>query len=56
MLNKTIITFKNKTDFRNRIASLWQAQRDDEIYEFVWPDKETEEEFDKLIRLFTDCD
>lgn len=46
------IRFKSKKDFRNRIAQLWQSQKEDEIYEFIFPDKETEEEFNKLNEAF----
>jgi hypothetical protein len=47
------ITFKNKSDFRNRIAGLWQDRKEDESYYFHFPDKETEEDFDDLLRAFT---
>lgn len=51
---KTIeVTFKNLSDFKNRIARLWQDQKEDEIYEFYFLDKETEEEFNKLMNCFS---
>ncbi len=49
----TKIIFKNKSDFRNRIAKLWQNQKDDEVYDFEFPDKETENEFEKLMAKFS---
>lgn len=52
---KTItITFKSKNDFRNRIARLWQDQKEGESYDFIFPDKETEDEFESLINCFAD--
>lgn len=50
---KIEIRFKSKKDFRNRITQLWQSQKENEIYEFIWPDKETEEEYNKLVSAFT---
>ncbi len=52
MKKEITITFKNKEDFRNRIATIWQNQKENEEYEFVFPDKETEDEFEKLISCF----
>lgn len=46
------ITFKNKSDFHNRIAKLWQDQKEDECYEFIFPDHETEIEYENLILSF----
>lgn len=57
MVKKIIkITFKNKSDFRNRIARLWQVQKEDEEYEFIFPDEETEIEFENLILSFVEDD
>jgi hypothetical protein len=43
MERRTIkITFSSQTDFRKRIAGLWQDQKKDEVYEFTFPDEETE--------------
>ena len=39
------INFKNKQDFRARIVDLFINQKDDETYEFGFPDRETEEDF-----------
>lgn len=50
------ITFTSINDFKNRIAKLWQDQKDDEIYNFVFPDKNTEEQFNKLMSSFDDHD
>lgn len=52
MKNVKIIEFKNRSDFRSRIAKLWQNQKEDEVYEFIFPDKETEEDFDSLFKCF----
>ena len=46
------ITFKSKKDFRNRIAQLWQEQKEDEEYQFIFPDEETEKDFQNLINCF----
>ncbi len=46
------IRFKNLKDFQNRIISLWQDQKDDEIYSFVFSDKETEDAFEDFIKRF----
>jgi len=46
------IKFKNKSDFQNRIAYLWQQQKPDETYEFEFPNKETEDCLDNLIKPF----
>lgn len=50
---KTIlIEFKSMEDFKNRIARLWQNQKDDEVYEFIFPDKGTELAWIMLFRRF----
>ncbi len=46
------IKFKNLSDFKRRIARLFQDQKEDEEYEFIFPDKETEDAFDKLFSSF----
>jgi len=46
------VTFKNVSDFRSRIARLWQEQKDNECYDFIFLDKETESEYEKLIKCF----
>ncbi len=46
------IVFQNKKDFRSRIAALWQNQKDDEEYEFIFPDHETEMDFTQLVKSF----
>lgn len=52
---KTIdITFKNLSDFRNRIAHLWQKQKDDEVYNLIFLTKDAEEEFEKLCKAFAE--
>ncbi len=52
-MKKTVnITFKSVADFRNRIASLWQNQKEDEIYEFIFLCDDAEKEFNKLISSF----
>lgn len=52
MKNIIEVTFKSKQDFRNRIARLWQDQKEDECYEFNFPDQETEKEFENLMSQF----
>lgn len=52
-MKKTIdVTFKNIQDFKNRIVALWCNQKDDEIYQFHFVDKETEECFNDLVKTF----
>ena len=46
------IHFKNKADFRERIAALWQDQNDDECYDFTFGDEETKEDFEALANCF----
>lgn len=48
------ISFKDIHDFRKRIARLWQNQKEYEIYNFIFSDKETEDEFNKLISVFAE--
>ena len=42
----------NKSDFRKRIVSLWQDQKENEIYDLTFEDRESENEFNKLIECF----
>ena len=42
----------NKSNFRKRIVSLWQDQKEDESYEFIFEDIETEKMFDDLYKRF----
>lgn len=53
MKREVKITFKNCTDFRNRIAKLWQEQPPDVCYEFIFPDEETKRDFDDLVSRFS---
>ena len=46
------VTFHSLEDFRNRIARLWQEQKEDEVYEFEFLDAETKLQFEKLIKTF----
>ncbi len=46
------IKFQTKSDFQKRIAKLWQDQKSYEMYEFEFPDKETEDYYYKLIKQF----
>lgn len=51
--DKTIlIEFKSMEDFKNRIAKLWQDQKDNEVYEFIFPDKETQMAWVMLAQNF----
>lgn len=49
---RRIITFKSVNDFKARIASLWQDQKDNETFEFIFPDKETEDCYIDLANRF----
>ncbi len=49
-----IIRFISIEDFRNRIASLWQNQKDDESYEFEFSNNEIEIEFNRLMKCFSE--
>lgn len=52
-MNKTIdVTFKNVEDFRRRITLLWQNQKENEIYNFIFLDDEAEKEFNNLVSCF----
>ncbi len=46
------IHFQSVEDFRNRIARLWQIQKDDEEYDFTFEDEKTENAFNDLIKKF----
>lgn len=46
------IHFKNKLDFRARIAALWQDQKDDECYDFTFGDEEAKQDFVALMNCF----
>lgn len=52
-MKKTIdVTFRSVDDFRDRIAALWQDQKDDEEYNFIFLCDIAEKEFDKLFSCF----
>lgn len=51
-LKEIHVFFKNPKDFRNRIAQLWQNQKEDEVYRFSFADEETEKEFNTLQDSF----
>lgn len=42
----------NKSNYRRRIVALWIDQKEDEIIDFVLEDRETQEEFKKLVKSF----
>lgn len=46
------IHFKSKDDFRGRIAHLWMDQKKDETYVFSFENKETEDDFNALMKAF----
>lgn len=55
MENKIIkIFFRNKDDLKSKIVKLWQDQKKNEIYEFHFADKESEDEMNNLILCFAD--
>lgn len=52
-MKKTIdITFKSVTDFRRRICKLWQDQKEDEIYNFIFLCDKAEKEWDNFSSIF----
>lgn len=52
---KTVtITFHSLSDFESRIAGLWQDQKNDEVYDFIFPDEKTEKAFYDLVMCFAD--
>ena len=55
-MKTTEINFKNFSDFRNRIAHLWQEQEKDEKYSFIFPNEEVENEFEELVKCFSSKD
>jgi hypothetical protein len=52
MMNEVIVRFKSVSDFKRRIAQLWQDQKENEIYTFIFPDQETEDAFNDLSTRF----
>lgn len=46
------VTFKSLKDFKERIAGLWQRQEENTVYDFIFPDDETEKEFENLMGCF----
>ena len=46
------IYFKSISDFKSRIARLWQEQKEDELYNFIFADEETENAFKELVSRF----
>lgn len=46
------VHFKSPSDFRRRIAGLWQKQKENEVYNFTFEDAETEKAFDDLSKCF----
>lgn len=52
-MKKTIdITFKSIEDFRRRICKLWQDQKEDEIYNFIFLCDKVEKEWGKFSSIF----
>jgi hypothetical protein len=47
------VTFRSVEDFRRRIATLWQDQKDDEVYHFNFLSDEAEKELHKLASCFS---
>jgi hypothetical protein len=47
------ITFRSVEDFRDRIAMLWQDQKENEEYNFIFLCDQAEKEFNKLFLTFT---
>ena len=48
------VVFQSEDDLRNRVARLWQKQKSDEEYEFIFLDQKAEKEFEKLINCFAE--
>lgn len=48
------VTFHSTKDFQNRIAQLWQSQKEDETFYFKFTCSETEKEFEKFISIFNE--
>ena len=53
-MKQTTVEFKSLSDFKNRIASLWQNQEENEEYIFIFPDEETENIFNDLVKCFVE--
>lgn len=52
-MKTVMVNFESLEDFRNRIQALWTDQPDDVMYDFVFPDQETEREFILLVQQFS---
>jgi hypothetical protein len=46
------IIFKNLADFRKRFPPIFQNSSEEQSYEFEFLDKETEDEFNNLMKTF----
>ncbi len=46
------ITFKSVLDFRNRIATIFQNQKEGQIYEFEFLCEDARKEFEELTEAF----
>lgn len=53
-MKKIDITFKNMKDFQSRIATLWQNQKEDEIYNFIFLNDDSEKSFEMLCKSFAE--
>jgi len=47
------VTFRSLSDFQGRIAALWQNQKDDEVYNFIFLCAEAEDAFNDLVKAFS---
>lgn len=54
MKKTVIIKFQSESDFKSRIARLWQEQKEGEVYEFQFPDEKTEKCFEDLMNCFAE--
>ncbi|GEM_PF-5045736 len=46
------VHFSSIPDFRKRIVSLWQDQKEAEVYDFTFETPEVKMEFDNLVKAF----
>jgi hypothetical protein len=47
------IHFQSIKDFRSRIGNLWLDQKEGEVFDFTFENKEIEDEYLNLIKCFT---
>lgn len=47
--------YLNKSNFQKKIVQVWQDQKEDETYNFIFEDEESEQMFNDLENRFSHC-